>query len=596
MPSNVSSWSRRSLLASLPLATAAWSAAPDFTPSKTQTRNRAALAKHRNLFNGDSCVYFYNPELWQPEGGPFSAKAIHRYVDLLADSGVDTFLINPNAQVAWYPSKKLQTVLDGYKRGDREFFRGHAIASNTPPEKMDEVIDRSMKFFNQYQDLIDAGVDWLAETSKACRRRKISPWVSVRMNDMHGYANPKGSHFNADIFKDERMRLSGRAFDPKEGVRQYWRGLNYEHREVRDFMMSHIREHLEVYDFDGMELDWLRNPICCEPVATRKQWDLMTEWTAEVRKHTEARASRTGRPCPLGLRIPPNLGYLKDIGLDVPRLIREGLIDFIGFSNFWQTSWDLPYDELRRLVGDDVRIYGVVEDAPNWIFGDVPNLPGTNTPIPKSQSGLGVRYMSASAPMQWANAAGKLAMGVHGIEQFNFFCTDQPRVPGLRADYAALRSAADLKSLRGKPKHYCLQSPPSGPGSCCANQSLIELPEPIPVTLDPGGRREFRISMCSEPADTKLTVQVVLPRSAVEPHFGVSVNGCWPSYTKVATRDFLFPIGLYTKHIPESQAYNFEFSSKEILEGWNRIVVMNPTRKPDATIRILSLELGVKPA
>jgi len=58
------------------------------------------LARHRNLFTGDSCVYFYNPELWQPEGLPYTARAIHRYVDLLADSGVDTFLSNPNAQVA----------------------------------------------------------------------------------------------------------------------------------------------------------------------------------------------------------------------------------------------------------------------------------------------------------------------------------------------------------------------------------------------------------------------------------------------------------------------------------------------------------------
>ena len=32
-------------------------------------------------------MFFYNPEKWQPEGGPYSAKAIHRYVDVLADSG-----------------------------------------------------------------------------------------------------------------------------------------------------------------------------------------------------------------------------------------------------------------------------------------------------------------------------------------------------------------------------------------------------------------------------------------------------------------------------------------------------------------------------
>ncbi|MEJ7608163.1 MAG: hypothetical protein WKF37_18335 [Bryobacteraceae bacterium] len=80
------------------------------------------LAGHRNLFTGDSCTYFYNPEIFHPEGLPYTAKAVHRYIDLLADNGVDTFLCNPNAQVAWYPSKKLQTILDGYKRGDRNFF------------------------------------------------------------------------------------------------------------------------------------------------------------------------------------------------------------------------------------------------------------------------------------------------------------------------------------------------------------------------------------------------------------------------------------------------------------------------------------------
>ena len=121
---------------------------------------RGDLSRHRNLFTGDSCVYFYNPELWHPEGLPFSAKAIHRYVDTLADAGVDTFLSNPNAQVAWYPSKKLETVIDGYKRGDREFFRGHAIcAGATDPAAVGKYLDGMIAFMNRYKDLLDAGVD-----------------------------------------------------------------------------------------------------------------------------------------------------------------------------------------------------------------------------------------------------------------------------------------------------------------------------------------------------------------------------------------------------------------------------------------------------
>ncbi|WP_135552851.1 hypothetical protein [Paenibacillus cymbidii] len=41
-------------------------------------------AKHCNLFNADTTTCFVNPERWQPEGGPYTAKAFHRYVDNLA--------------------------------------------------------------------------------------------------------------------------------------------------------------------------------------------------------------------------------------------------------------------------------------------------------------------------------------------------------------------------------------------------------------------------------------------------------------------------------------------------------------------------------
>ena len=126
---------------------------------ETATKAAAGTGRHRNLFNGDSCVYFYNPELWQPEGGPFSARAIHRYVEVLQQNGIDTFLINANASKAWYPSKTLPTIIDGYKRGDREFFRGHAVCMLGPgpmaPADVDKFLDNMVKFFNQYLDLVE---------------------------------------------------------------------------------------------------------------------------------------------------------------------------------------------------------------------------------------------------------------------------------------------------------------------------------------------------------------------------------------------------------------------------------------------------------
>jgi hypothetical protein len=548
------------------------------------------LEKHRNLFTGDSCVYFYNPELWQPEGLPFTAKAIHRYVDLLADSGVDTFLSNPNAQVAWYPSKRFQTVIDGYRRGDRDFFRAHARATHTAPDQLDRYLDDMVRFHNLYLDLAEAGVDWLAETVKACRRRNVAPWVSVRMNDTHGVEDP-ASHFNCKLFHDPANRLSGRAVDPKEPPNPHWVALNYARQPVRDFMLAQIREYLEDYGFEGVELDWLRDPHVLEPGASEQDCAVVTHWIRDVRAYTEARGRKTGKAIPLGLRIPANLGYLRSRGLDVRTIARAGLVDFMGFSNFWQTSWDLDYADLRAQVGPGVVIYGVVEDAPNWVPGHAPGLAQSaaaagRAPYPNA----GIRYMSASAPMLRANAAGKLAMGVHGIEQFNFFCTDQPKIPGLRADYRALRGIHDLAGLRGKPKHYCLSSPSS------RLSMLWETPEQIPVVIESTHRHEFRLTMSDEPRAGRLAIQVVVEKTAAPARLGISFNGAWPAFDARETREMLFPVGPYTRWTDAHTAWEFTLATAAIRRGWNTVTVTNNTRKPPASVKVVSVELGVMPA
>jgi len=49
------------------------------------------LSAHQVLYNGDWGAMFWSPKLWQPEGGPYSTKTIQRFVELLAQSEVDTF-------------------------------------------------------------------------------------------------------------------------------------------------------------------------------------------------------------------------------------------------------------------------------------------------------------------------------------------------------------------------------------------------------------------------------------------------------------------------------------------------------------------------
>ena len=149
-------------------------------------------------------------------------------------------------------------------------------------------------------------------------------------------------------------------------------------------------------------MDWLRHPVCLEGPASQKQIDEMTDWFAAVRALTKAR-----RPFyPLGIRSSPNLPYLRSIGLDVKELARRGLIDFCTFSNFWQTSWEMPLDELRRELGPEVTIYGGMEDAPNWLETHAPTLterPSGPKPRPPMSTTWQVLAITPTARPPWKN-------------------------------------------------------------------------------------------------------------------------------------------------------------------------------------------------
>ena len=560
---------------------------------------RARLRSHRNLFNGDCNFLFYNPEFWQPPGTPYRAETIHRYIRFMAANGVDTLLVNPNTQKVWYPSKRLELTLGGYERGDRDFLR--RITTGNPgltPRQAEQFIDQLAPLYDRYLDLIEAKVDWLAEAALACRQSGISPWLSYRMNDTHFSGRPDNP-FNCLLFQEAKYRLSGRIPDAAGSIRSSWIGLNYAHREVRDYMLGMIREGIEAYDYEGLELDWLRHPVCLEAAASPRQIQMMTDWFAEVSALARAR-----RPeFPVGLRIPANLAYLKTIGIDVRSLARRGVIDFLTFSNFWQTAWEMPFDALRREVGPEVVLYGGMEDAPNWLEARAPalterpayqalQLAGDNVAAAGKSGGgservRGTRYLSASAEFVRANAAGKLALGVEGLEQFNFFVTDQVRVPGQRADYAALRGLADLTSLRGREKHYALNTASVQP------EKIWDQPEQLPVRLPPGHRRQFRLPMCAEPPGSglRLIVQVVTERTGEMSAIGVSFNGAWPVFDRRETDELLFPAGPYTRHVDEHAAYNYLLPVEAIRDGWNEIVIDNESPEE---LAVVALELGVK--
>lgn len=562
-------------------------------------RDRTARTR-RHLFNGDCNFLFYNPELWQPEGGPFGVRAIERHVAAIAAGGIDTLLVNPNTQVAWYPSKKLESALTGYRRGDLDFARSIAAGvAGLKPALTEKFAADLVAMLDRYLDLAEAGVDWLAECARACRAHGITPWLSYRMNPTH-FSGAPDCPANCRLFHDPRNRLSGRIPGNAGAPEPSWIGLDYSKPAVREHMLVLIREGLADYDYEGVEMDWLRHPVCVEPPAAPAEIEMMTDWFSEVRALMQS--LRPG--CALGIRAPANLPYLRSIGIDLPELARRGIIDFCTFSNYWQTPWEMPLDELRRALGPDVAIYGGMEDAPNWLETVAPGLAarpagpdvqlaGDNAFHASSQpTGAGrvrgTRYLSASAALLRGNAAGKLALGADGLEQFNFFVTDQVRVTGLRADYAALRGLDRLETLRGLEKHYCFNT--ASPSAT----RIWDVPAQLPVRIAPGLRHTLRLPMCAEPADTGLglTMQLVADNPLPgEGRCGVSLNGGQTVFAATETRDLLFPAGPYTQHVEEHFAWNYPLARAALREGWNEFTLHNESA---STLSVVTVELGLK--
>ena len=452
---------------------------------------------NRVLFTGDSNYLFATPSIYRPSDGPFTAKIVHEHMRLLAESGVDTYVLNPNAQRAFYPSKVIPRMTENYRRNDHASVHRFAksMMPYVSPEELHAYEELLMTWLNAMLDLEESGVDWLREALDACREYGLSTWVSVRMNDVHGSFDPECMMMNCPLYGDARYRLRGTRPDRADETCSYFSGLNYECREVRDYMFAQIRELVEDYDFTGLELDWLRNPLCCEPVASPQTIAMMTEWISEVRALTQAKASQTGKAYPLGVRTPGDFATMRAIGVDILALVKDGLINFISPSNFWQTTWDMPYDRLRKELGGEVVLYGVIEDAPNWLSCAMEEQSSEKAST-LAFWGECTRLLSASAPLLRGNAAGKLALGAEGIEFFNFFATDSDLWDNAEqrctsADYAAIHGIDRLETLRGKEKGYTFSIPFGG-----CSLPYWESAEQLPRSSNRSGGEHF-VSPCA---------------------------------------------------------------------------------------------------
>ena len=105
----------------------------------------------------------------------------------------------------------------------------------------------------------------------------------------------------------------------------YW---NFAFRGVRDMKLNVVREVAEIYDFDGIQIDFARIPV----LFPEEQWlhrDILTDFMRDIRTTLLDIGEKRGRPLLLAARVPEDLMGCHFDGIDVETWVRDFLIDIL---------------------------------------------------------------------------------------------------------------------------------------------------------------------------------------------------------------------------------------------------------------------------
>ena len=105
----------------------------------------------------------------------------------------------------------------------------------------------------------------------------------------------------------------------------YW---NFSFKGVRDLKLNVVREVAEMYDFDGIQIDFARIPV----LFPEEQWlhhDILTDFMHNIRTTLLDIGEKRGRPLLMAARVPEDLMGCHFDGMDVEAWVRDFLVDIL---------------------------------------------------------------------------------------------------------------------------------------------------------------------------------------------------------------------------------------------------------------------------
>ena len=122
---------------------------------------------------------------------------------------------------------------------------------------------------------------------------------------------------------------------------------DYARPKIRELKLDIFDETLERYTFDGIELDFSRNPPFFKPGQVFRNIETMTEFIRQAYAIVQRHTAERDTPVRLLVRVPPSLDENLELGLDVRAWIELGIVDIVAMNGFTRL---VPHGDIAQAV------------------------------------------------------------------------------------------------------------------------------------------------------------------------------------------------------------------------------------------------------
>lgn len=325
-----------------------------------------------------------NDHYFKLDSSLMNEDSLKSYIDRMAGGKVTHFFMCPSGQRPSYGSTVWEPIWTGLAEPGGDKWGGYTTWA------------RHAKMLH------DKGIDPYQVWIKRCRERGISPWLSPRMNDCHN-ADHKNPFRSTNFWRehDEYHCEPGyRGMDWNRAT------FNFALQPVQDYTFAIIKEQLDRYDVDGYELDFMRFSDHFPRGTGLKNSFHLDRFVKRVKSYVDRKSKERGHPILLGVRVASTPKAACSKGCDVGKWVREGWVDWVCASTYWETPcYDMPVKEWREWFGDRADKVMILAGTDHGVGSTPWNQGGVRLDME-------MKYYAGFADVLWSK-------GVDGLYLFN---------------------------------------------------------------------------------------------------------------------------------------------------------------------------------